>query len=212
MIDDFHPFILCIICYFNNPYHGNRPNKIFVFKVRHSSICSKYFIFVCSVNARRKLGEQARAPKLTKPLRPGNGNDPGEKLRQCHGTTMFLELSRRLLGPDTPISSPVLSDFCICSSSLVRQFARFSTCWLLFVPKSEIPLEGASLWLDFGHPESRDKYIKHHCKRRLLQRHPETVWPCKSVFTVRRDVCRKLNNKSVIYFTQIFFYNASFKT
>ena len=159
MIDDFHPFILCIICYFNNPYHGNRPNKIFVFKVRHSSICSKYFIFVCSVNARRKLGEQARAPKLTKPLRPGNGNDPGEKLRQCHGTTMFLELSRRLLGPDTPISSPVLSDFCICSSSLVRQFARFSTCWLLFVPKSEIPLEGASLWLDFGHPESRYKYI-----------------------------------------------------
>ena len=38
-------------------------------------------------------------------------------------------------------------------------FARFNTCWLLFVPKSEIPLEGASLWLDFGHPESRDKYI-----------------------------------------------------
>jgi len=37
-------------------------------------------------------------------------------------------------------------------------FARFSTCWLLFVPKSEIPLEGASLCLDFGHPESRNKY------------------------------------------------------
>ena len=38
-------------------------------------------------------------------------------------------------------------------------FARFSTCWLLFVPKSVIPLQGESLWLDFGHPESRDKYI-----------------------------------------------------
>ena len=35
----------------------------------------------------------------------------------------------------------------------------FCTFWLLFVPKSEIPLEGVSLWLDFGHPESRDKYI-----------------------------------------------------
>jgi len=80
-------------------------------------------------------------------------------------------------------------------------FARFSTCWLLFVPKSEIPLEGASLWLDFGHPESRDKYIKHHCNGRLLQRHPEAVWLCKSVCTVRRNVCRKLNNKSVIFFT-----------
>jgi len=84
-------------------------------------------------------------------------------------------------------------------------FARFSTCWLLFVPKREIPLEEASLWLDFGHPESRNKYIKHHCKGRLLQRHPEAVWLCRSVCTVRRDVCRKLNNKSVISFTQIFF-------
>jgi len=84
-------------------------------------------------------------------------------------------------------------------------FARFSTCWLRFVPKSEIPLEGASLWLDFGHPESRDKYIKYHCKGRLLQRHPEAVWPCKTVYTVRRDVCRKLNNKSAISFTQILF-------
>ena len=70
---------------------------------------------------------------------------------------------------------------------------------------AEIPLEGASLWLDFGHPESRDIYIKHHCKGRLLQRHPEAVWPCKSVCTVRRDVCRKLNNKSDISFTQILF-------
>jgi len=84
-------------------------------------------------------------------------------------------------------------------------FARFSTCWLLFVPKSEIPLEGVSLWLDFGHPESRDNYIKDHCKGRLLQRHPEAVWPCKFVCTVRRDVCRKLNNKSVISFMQILF-------
>jgi hypothetical protein len=84
-------------------------------------------------------------------------------------------------------------------------FARFSTCWSLFIPKSEIPLEGASLWLDFGHPESRDKYIKHHCKGRLLKRHPEALWPYKSVCTVRRDVCRKLNNKSVISFTQILF-------
>jgi len=84
-------------------------------------------------------------------------------------------------------------------------FARFSTCWLLFVPKSEIPLEGAPLWLDFGHPDSRDKYIKHYCKGRLLQRHPEAVWPCKSVCTVTGDLCRKLNNKSVISFTQILF-------
>jgi len=61
------------------------------------------------------------------------------------------------------------------------------------------------LWLDFGHPESRDKYIKHHCKGRLLQRHPEAVWPCKSVCTVRGDECRKLNNKIVIYFKQILF-------
>ena len=84
-------------------------------------------------------------------------------------------------------------------------FARFSTCWLPFVPKSEIPLEGAPLWLVSGHPESRDKYIKHHCKGRLLQRHPEAVWPCKSVCTVTRDLYRKLNNKSVISFTQILF-------
>jgi hypothetical protein len=54
-------------------------------------------------------------------------------------------------------------------------FAGFSTCWLLFVPRSEIPLEGASLWLISLHPESRDKYIKHNCKVRLLQRHPEAV-------------------------------------
>jgi len=54
-------------------------------------------------------------------------------------------------------------------------FARLSTCWLLFVPKSEIQLEGAPLRLIFGHPESRDKYIKHHCKGQLLQRHPEAV-------------------------------------
>jgi len=59
--------------------------------------------------------------------------------------------------------------------------------------------------LDHPHPESRDKYIKHHCKRRLLQRHPEAVWPCKSLCTVRRDVCRKLINKSVISSTQILF-------
>jgi len=84
-------------------------------------------------------------------------------------------------------------------------FARFSTCWLLFVPKSEIPLEGAPLWLNFGHPDSRDKYIKHQCKGRLLQRHPEAVWSCKSVCTVTRDLCQKLNNNSVISFTQILF-------
>ena len=84
-------------------------------------------------------------------------------------------------------------------------FARFRTCWLLFVPKSEIPLELASLWLDFGHPESCDKYIKHHYKGQLLQRHPEAVWACKSVCTVRSDVCRKLNNISVISFTQLLF-------
>ena len=38
-----------------------------------------------------------------------------------------------------------------------------------------------------------------------VQRHPEAVWPCKSVCTVRRDVCWKLNNKSVISFMQILF-------
>ena len=80
-------------------------------------------------------------------------------------------------------------------------FARFSTCWLLFVPKSE----RAPLWLDFGHPESCDKYIEHHCKGRLLQRHPEAVWPCKSVCTVTRDLCQKLNNESVISLMQILF-------
>ena len=72
-------------------------------------------------------------------------------------------------------------------------------------PKVKSQLKGGSLWLDFGHPECRDKYSKHHCKGRLLQRHPEAVWPWKSVCTVRRDVCRKLNNKSVISFTQILF-------
>ena len=40
--------------------------------------------------------------------------------------------------------------------------------------------------------KSSDKYIKHHCKGGLLQSHPETVWPCKSVCRVRRDVCQKL--------------------
>jgi len=84
-------------------------------------------------------------------------------------------------------------------------FARFSTRWLVFVLKNEILLEGTSLWLDFGYPESRYKYIKHHCKGWLLQRHPEAVWPCKSVCTVGRNVCRKLNNKSVISFRQILF-------
>ena len=65
----------------------------------------------------------------------------------------------------------------------------------------------ASLWLGFGHPESREKYNKHHCKGRLPQRLPGAVWPCKSVCTVRRyvHVCRNLNNKSVIFLTQILF-------
>jgi len=31
-------------------------------------------------------------------------------------------------------------------------FGSFSTCWSHFVPKCEIPLEGAPLCLDFGHP------------------------------------------------------------
>jgi hypothetical protein len=65
-----------------------------------------------------------------------------------------------------------------------------------FVPKSEIPLKYTSLWLDFGHPESRDMYIIHNCKWRLLKGHPEAVWPWKSVCTVRKDVCQKLNNKN----------------
>jgi len=97
------------------------------------------------------------------------------------------------------VFGPTKSD-CARRSSI---FARFSTFWLIFVPKSEIPLEGASLWLDFKHPESRDKYIKHHCKGRLQQRHPEAVWPYKSVCIVRRELCRKLNNKSVISFKKI---------
>ena len=84
-------------------------------------------------------------------------------------------------------------------------FARFNTCWLRFVPESEIPLGKASLWLDFGHPESRDKYIKHHCKGRLLQSHPEAVRPCNSVCTVRRNVCRNINNKNIISLMQIHF-------
>ena len=129
MIDVFHLFILCIICYSNNPYHGNRPNKIFFFNVRPSSTFSKYFVFVCSVSARRKLGEQAHTPKLTNTLRPGNGNDPEGKLRQCQGITMFLELSMQLLRPDTPISSPVISDFFICSSSL---FHCCTGCWTVY--------------------------------------------------------------------------------
>jgi len=69
-------------------------------------------------------------------------------------------------------------------------FARFSTGWLPFVPKSEIPLEGVPLWLDFGHPDSRDKYIKHHGKGRLLQSHSEAVWLWKSVCTVTRDLSK----------------------
>lgn len=117
MIDDLHPLIVCI-CYSNDPYLGRRPNKIFFFKVVHSSICSKHFVFVCSVSALRKLGEQAHTLKLTNTLRPSNGNDPGRKLCPCEGRTVFLELSRRLLGPDTPISSPAISEFFICSSSL----------------------------------------------------------------------------------------------
>ena len=84
-------------------------------------------------------------------------------------------------------------------------FTRFGACWSLFVPKSEIALEGAPLWLDFGHPGSRDKYTECHCKGWLLQRHQEAVWPCRSVYTVTRDLCRKLNNKSVISFIQILF-------
>jgi len=57
----------------------------------------------------------------------------------------------------------------------------------------------------FRTSRNRDNYIKHHCKGRLLQSHPEAIWTCKSVCKVRRDVCRKLNNKSVISFTQILF-------
>ena len=74
-----------------------------------------------------------------------------------------------------------------------------------FFPQKWNPTWKSVSWLDFGHPEGRDKYIKHNCKGQgqLLQRHPEVVWPCKSVCTVRRDLCRKLNNKSVISFTQI---------
>jgi len=75
--------------------------------------------------------------------------------------------------------------------------------YLLF-PKVKSHLKGR-LWLDFGHSETLEKYIKHHCNGRFLQRHPEAVWPCKSLCTVRRDVWRKLNNKSVISFTQILF-------
>jgi len=80
-------------------------------------------------------------------------------------------------------------------------FAKFSTCWLLL---SEIRLEWVPLWLDFGHPDSRDNSNKHHCKGRLLQRHPEAVGPCKSVCKVTRDLCQKLNNKSVFFSRKYF--------
>jgi len=36
------------------------------------------------------------------------------------------------------------------------------------------------------------EWVKHYCKKRLLQRHPEAVWTCKSVCTITRDLCRKL--------------------
>ena len=68
-----------------------------------------------------------------------------------------------------------------------------------------------NLWLDFGHPDSHDKYIKRHCKGQLLQRHPEAVWLCKSVCTVTRALCRKLNNKRVISFRQILFIMPTIK-
>ena len=47
-----------------------------------------------------------------------------------------------------------------------------------------------TLWLDFGHPENRDMYIKHHHKGRLLQRHPEAVWPCKFVYSYKGSVSK----------------------
>lgn len=58
------------------------------------------------------------------------------------------------------IFHPTKSD-CVWPTSV---FARFSICWLLFVLKSEIPLEGAPLGFEFGHLESREMYIKHNCK------------------------------------------------
>ena len=146
-----------------------------------------------NINAVYYKGVMERLLNRIRPVRPG----------MCESGEWFL-LHDKAPSHNTTISSsfwPNKSD-CAWPPSV---FARFSTCSLLFVPKSENPLEGATLWLDFGHPESRDKYIKHHCKGRLLQRHPEAVRPCKSVCTVRSDVCRKLNNKSVISFTQILF-------
>jgi len=113
------------------------------------------------------------------------------RLGMCESGGWFL-----LYSSATPHNATIVKQFLAQRKSDCARppsvFARLSTCWLLFVPKSEIPLEGSSLWLDFGHPESRDKYIKHHCKGRLLQRHPEAVWPCKSVCAVRKEVCRKL--------------------
>jgi len=122
----------------------------------------------------------------------------GEDVRKWKICSRFVPHSLTQRDNRQAVFGPTKSD-CARPSSV---FARFSTCWLLFVSKSEIPLEGAPLWLVFGHPENRDKYIKHHRKGRLLQRHPEAVWPCKCVCTVTRDLRQKLNNKSVISFTQ----------
>jgi hypothetical protein len=98
---------------------------------------------------------------------------------------------------------------CICSwwwmevppeaSRAVSVLASFTLAFALQQRKStKTPFKYISV-------NSCYQYIKHHCKGRLLQRHPEAVRPCKSVCTVRKDVCRKLDNKRVISFTQILF-------
>jgi len=82
----------------------------------------------------------------------------------------------------------------------IRQILAPADYFLL--PKAKSHLKGR---LSDSISDIRDKYTKHRCKGRHLQWHPEAVWPCKPVCTVTRDLSRKLNNKSVISFTQILF-------
>jgi hypothetical protein len=98
--------------------------------------------------------------------------------------------------------------------TIVKQFlaqekglcwTRFRTCWLLFFPKSEIPLKGVSLDSISDIQKAVTSTLNTFANDDFLQRHPKAVWLCKYVCTVGKYVCRKLNNKSVISFKQILF-------
>jgi hypothetical protein len=73
-----------------------------------------------------------------------------------HNATIFKQLlaQRKATAFDHPPYSPDLAP----------------PYYVLF-PKVKSHLKG----LDFGHQESHDKYIKHHCKGRLPQSHLEAV-------------------------------------